>query len=354
MPSEPAEPAAHADRLPPNQSLVAPGRWPIVGERESDPGRAGEPWTLTLDGSVRAPRTWSLEELEAIGGEEFTLDIHCVTRWSRLDARFRGVTLRALLDAVGGPADGAGFVRFAARSARGHDTTLPLADALELGGTGVLIVTHADGEPLEPIHGGPVRSVTPGRYFYKSIKWLERIELLTEDRLGWWEANAGYHHRAEPWAEERYLAPDLDRRTVARVMESRDMSGLDLRSISAEGRELSGLVAVDAALRDADFRRANLQRADFSRANLSNARLGGADLRGATFAHADLEGADFRGADLRGADLRVLSLFGASFGPEPGERGEPARFDDQTTWDPTKVDALTPAQRRWVDAAIGG
>ncbi len=350
-----------ADRLPPNQSLVAPGRWPLVGERSAGPGP--EDWTVTVDGGVVRPRSFTLAELAELPRTRIVIDVHCVTRWSRLDMPFAGVLLSAVLEACGGVAADMRFVRFVARSERSHDTSLPLDDALTLGGHGVLLATEADEEPLGPEHGGPVRTVTPGRYFYKSLKWLERIELLAEDRLGWWEANAGYHNRADPWREERYLAASLDARTVQRVLATREASGLDLRSLSAAGRELRGLAARGAAMRDADLRGADLREADLREANLSNAHLQGADLRGADLRDADVEGADFRGADLRGADLRVASMFGASFGPEAGEHAgddstaaaAAARFDAATRLDPGTLDGLTPGQRRWMPAAdVGG
>jgi DMSO/TMAO reductase YedYZ molybdopterin-dependent catalytic subunit len=347
------------DRIPPNQSLAAPGRWPVVGERAAGPAAdPAAPWTITVDGLVAAPRSFTLDELGELPRERVVLDVHCVTRWSRLDVPFGGVRLAAVLEACGGPLPAARFVRFVARSERSHDTSLPLGDALSLGDTGVLVVTEADDRPLEAIHGGPVRTVTPGRYFYKSLKWVERIELLAADRLGWWEANAGYHNRADPWLEERYLAPDLDRRTVQRVLESREAADLDLRSLSAAGRDLRGLAARGAAMRDADLRGADLREADLREVNLSNAHLEAADLRGADLRGADVEGADFRGADLRGADLRVASMFGASFGPEgdagadEGPGADPAaraaRLDETTRIDPATLDGLTPAQRRWL------
>lgn len=339
----------HSDRMPPNQSLAAPGRWPIIGERTSASADPDRPWTLTVDGLVNDPKTFTLDELAALPAERIVLDVHCVTRWSRLDMSFTGVRLSTLLKVSGGVMPEARFVRFVARSDRSHDTSLPLEEALTLGDDGVLVATHADDRPLEPIHGGPIRTVTPGRYFYKSLKWVERIELLAADRLGWWEANAGYHNRADPWREERYLAPDLDRRTVQRVLETRVADGLELRSLSAAGRDLRGLSARGAAMRDADLRDSDLREADLRGVNLSNAHLQGADLRGADLRDADVEGADFRGADLRGADLRVVSMSGASFGPETGDEDERvARVDASTRWDQSKLAVLTPTQRCWL------
>jgi DMSO/TMAO reductase YedYZ molybdopterin-dependent catalytic subunit len=326
--------------LPPNQQLVAEGKFPIVGERLAGPGP--ETWTLTVDGLVRDPSTWTLAELRALPQTAQTVDIHCVTRWSKLDASFAGVTLASLLDACG-VLPQARFVSFAARSAREHSTSLPLADALRLG---VLVATSFEGKPLPAEHGGPLRTIVPHRYFYKSVKWVQRIELLAEDRLGFWEAEAGYHNNADPWREERYLAPELDRRTVRRVLQARDFAGLDLRSLDAHLRDLTGLNARGATLRDADFQRAVLVGADFTGANLTNAHLQGADLRGAIFTGADLDGAQFEGADLRGADFTgAVSSFATTF-VSATEGG--ARIDATTRIDPAAVEGLLPEQQSYL------
>src|SRR5690606_16836039 len=128
-------------------------------------------------------------------------------RWSKLDVPFRGVPLAVLLK-ICPPLPVAKYVSFAARSERRHSPSVLLEDALELD---TLVALACEGRPLEKLHGGPVRVVVPGRYFYKSLKWLERIELLETDRLGYWEQTAGYHNTADPWQEQRYMAPQLDR-----------------------------------------------------------------------------------------------------------------------------------------------
>jgi len=326
--------------LPPNQHLAAPGKWPVVGERA--PRADGSPWTVSIEGLVLRPRVFALAELVSLGMVERAVDIHCVTRWSILGARFQGVPLARVLEECGLRPE-ARFARFVARSERAHSTSLPLEDALELG---VLIAVACDGRPLEEIHGGPVRIVTPGRYFYKSLKWLERVELLAQDRLGYWEAEAGYHNRADPWREERYIAPSIDRRILRRALESRDFRGLDLRGLDARGRALQGLQAAGALLRDADFRRSDLTGADFSRTNLSNARFDGATLAGASFRDADLEGTSLHGADLRRADLRGASLLGATFCAAGGAEG--ARVDASTRVSPEALEMLAPLQADWL------
>jgi hypothetical protein len=294
--------------LPPNQHLAAPGKWPVVGEKAP---RAGDDdsWSVTVAGLARQPVTLTLEAIAAMPQTERVIDIHCVTRWSKPGVVFSGVPLADLL-APCLPLPEARFLSFVARSERNHSTSLPLDDALALG---TLVALTADGAPLAPEHGGPVRTVVPGRYFYKSLKWLERIDLLAEDRLGYWEAETGYHNGGDPWREERYIAPDAPRHIVEKALRMRDFSGLDLRGIDARGRDLTGLVAREAKLRDAHFENAHLARADFSGANLSNAHLQGANLRNADFRGADVEGAAFDSADLTGADFTRASLFGATF-----------------------------------------
>jgi DMSO/TMAO reductase YedYZ molybdopterin-dependent catalytic subunit len=329
-------------RLPPGQQLAAPGKWPLVGERR--PREDASPWSVALEGLVESPCQLTLAQLAALPQTNRVVDIHCVTRWSRLDAGFGGVMLADLL-ALCRPRPEARYVSFVARSPRSHSTSLLLDDALKLQ---AMVALFADAAPLDTIHGGPVRIVVPGRYFYKSLKWLERIELLAEDRLGYWEAEAGYHNTADPWREQRYMAPNLNRFEVQRLLDARDFCGRNLRSLDASGRDLIGLRARDALLRDADFRRAKLVRASFASTNLSNARFAEADLRGASFDHADLEGADFSGADLRGADLRGAMLTAATF--VTGELA--ARFDATTRVDERSLEELMPEQADFVRRSL--
>jgi DMSO/TMAO reductase YedYZ molybdopterin-dependent catalytic subunit len=336
--------------LPQGQQLVAEGKWPFVGERQ--PRAGDEPWTVAIGGAVASQRIYSLTELAQLPQVERAIDIHCVTRWSKLGVRFSGILLCDLLEAAGVDAT-ARYVSFVARSDRAHSTSLPLAEALELE---TLVALACDGQPLPVEHGGPVRTIVPGRYFYKSLKWLERIDLLAEDRLGFWEATAGYHNTADPWLEQRYIAPSLTKQQAAALVASRDFSGRDLRGIQAAGCDLAGLRATKALLRDADFRRCDLRRACFDGANLTNAHLESADLREATFRDADLEGANFSGADLRGADLSGASLFGASFVGEQGGQAiadSGACFDGLTRLQVAQLDALTPVQYAFARSRVG-
>ena len=277
-------------KLPPNQHLAAPGKWPFVGERE--PRKSDSPWTVSVSGLVEQPRTWSMDELIALPQVERTVDIHCVTRWSKLGAQFRGILLKTLLD-LARPKMGAAYISFVARSERDHSTSLPLIDALELE---TLVALQYEGESLDVTHGGPVRTIVPERYFYKSLKWLERIEVLAEDRLGYWEDGIGYHNVADPWLEQRFIASNLKLAEVRDLMERRDFSGHDLRGIQCEKRDLAGLNAREAALRDAHFERADLAESCFVGANLSNAHFQGAKLCSAKFAEDGCKSADAEGA----------------------------------------------------------
>ncbi len=333
------------DSLPPRQQLVAPGKWPLVGERQ--PRNDPRPWLLEVCGQVAHPMRFTLDELQACPTVTRAVDIHCVTRWSKLDVAFTGVPLAAVLHKCS-PLPGARFVSFVARSERDHSTSLPLTDALSLE---TLLVWAANAAPLETCHGGPLRVVVPGRYFYKSLKWLTRIELLAEDRLGYWEAETGYHNVADPWQEQRYMAPTLSKQEASALIANRDFSGRDLRSIDASGRDLAGLNARQALLRDANFSKCNLQRACFDGANLSNANLDGADLRKASFRGGDVEGASFAGADLRGADFSGASLFGATFCHEL-QPLRAARIDRSTRISPDQLEALTPVQMEFVHRSL--
>ncbi len=301
-------------RLPPNQRLAAPGQWPSVGEREPAPNSAGQlapdDWSIEITGLVNQPTCWTLGELKSLPiARDFVVDIHCVTRWSMLDAKFRGVLIADLLQ-IAQPSPQATYLSFVAHSPREHTTSLPLADTISLGS---FVAWDYEGQPITSTHGGPLRHITPGRYFYKSVKWIKRIEVLAEDRLGYWENDAGYHNHGDPWKEERYITSSLDRLTLRKLLDSRDFSDQNLLSLQAMNLSLCGLNASKALLRNADFSGSTLCDADFTLANLSNANLMNANLLRANFSQADLEGAQFEGADLRGATLIDCSLFGTTF-----------------------------------------
>jgi DMSO/TMAO reductase YedYZ molybdopterin-dependent catalytic subunit len=325
--------------LPPNQHLAAAGKWPLVGERA--PAADRRPWSISIGGVVDRARIYSLDELLARPRVERAIDVHCVTRWSMPEAKFSGIRFVDLLAEVG-VGSSARFVSFVARSERNHSTSLPIK---AIASHDPLIAFEYEGSPIESAHGGPARMVVPGRYFYKSVKWIERIELLENDRLGYWEAEAGYHNEADPWKETRYVA-GVDRATAAALASTKNLDERNLLSLSVAGLNLAGLSARKALLRNADFTGCILTKANFDRANLSNARFGGADLREANFASADVEGADFSGADLRRCDFRSASLFGATFRQAEAF----ARIDRTTLFTSRSIEALAPEQRSAIEA----
>jgi DMSO/TMAO reductase YedYZ molybdopterin-dependent catalytic subunit len=181
-------------RLPPGQYLTE--KWPVL-HAGSVPDTDLSTWDFQVFGEVERPLTLGWEELRELPSAEITVDIHCVTRWSRFDASFRGVHWRELAKLVG-PKPNARFV--VAHAEQGFTSNLPL-EALEA--DDALIAYEADSEPLAPEHGWPLRLVVPSRYFWKSAKWLRGLELRTTDQPGFWE-RYGYHNDADYWKEERY------------------------------------------------------------------------------------------------------------------------------------------------------
>jgi uncharacterized protein YjbI with pentapeptide repeats len=166
-------------------------------------------------------------------------------------------------------------------------------------------------------HGGPVRVVTPGKYFYKSIKWLRSIEFLADDRAGWWEVNSSYHNNADPMAgDQRFTTGSLRPEQLTRFMEAtsldkyrgRVMIGLDLRAWAPGTSDLRRLYLKNCDLRGLDLSGADLRECNLSLSNLTTASLTGADLSGS-----DLEGADFTAADLTDADFSGTALSATRF-----------------------------------------
>jgi len=152
-------------------------------------------WSFSIDGAVDKSVTWSWQELLALPSETITVDIHCVTKWSKLDTVWTGVSLDALLEGV---ETSAAYVM--ARSDGGYTTNLPLEDVSD---GKAWVAYEFGGEPLEPEHGGPARLLVPHLYFWKSAKWVRGIELREEDEPGFWEGY-GYHNYGDPWLEQRY------------------------------------------------------------------------------------------------------------------------------------------------------
>jgi DMSO/TMAO reductase YedYZ molybdopterin-dependent catalytic subunit len=181
-------------RLPPGQYLTE--KWPVL-HAGTVPETDLATWDLRVFGEVEDPITLSWEELTALPSREITTDIHCVTRWSRFDASFKGVHWSELAKLVR-PKPGARYV--VAHAEQDYTTNVPLS-ALEE--PDALLAYEADGEPLTPEHGWPLRLVIPKRYFWKSAKWLRGLELLDHDEPGFWE-RLGYHNEADYLKEERY------------------------------------------------------------------------------------------------------------------------------------------------------
>jgi DMSO/TMAO reductase YedYZ molybdopterin-dependent catalytic subunit len=181
-------------RLPPGQYLTE--KWPVL-HAGTVPQTDLATWAFKVFGEVEEPLTLDYDGLQALPQTEITVDIHCVTRWSRFDTGFRGVHWRELARLVR-PTPSARHVL--AHAEQCFTANVPL-QALE--DDDALIAWEADGEPLDPEHGWPLRLVVPSRYFWKSAKWLRGLELLSSDQPGFWE-RYGYHNDADFWQEQRY------------------------------------------------------------------------------------------------------------------------------------------------------
>ena len=183
-----------ASRVPPGQSLTE--RFPVL-TYGSNPDYDLQSWSLSIDGAVEQPYTLTWEELLALEQTELTTDIHCVTRWSKLDTTWRGVRVRDLLERAEVQPAGTHVM---AHCDGGYTTNIALEALLD---DDVLVAHEYDGRPLEHDHGAPLRLLVPKRYFWKSAKFLRRLEVMPADRQGFWELN-GYHNDADPWTEQRH------------------------------------------------------------------------------------------------------------------------------------------------------
>ena len=181
-------------RVPPGQTATT--KWPVL-TYGATPRFNPRTWTFRCVGLVEEDVSWTWEEFQTLPMTSVTCDIHCVTRWSRLDNRFEGVHIREIMKRVS-LRPGAAYVLVHADP--GYTTNLPLADLVD---DDVLLAVKHDGQPLDPDHGGPLRLVVPKLYFWKSAKWLRGFEFLDVNPPGFWELN-GYHMHADPWTEERY------------------------------------------------------------------------------------------------------------------------------------------------------
>jgi DMSO/TMAO reductase YedYZ molybdopterin-dependent catalytic subunit len=179
-------------RVPPGQYVTRD--FPVLSAGPT-PHTPLDEWSLTINGAVDEPVSWPWEEFVALPRETVTVDIHCVTKWSKLDSTWTGVSIDTLLEGVD---TDAGYVT--AWCDGGYTTNLPLED---LTGGRAWIAYEYGGEPLEPEHGGPARLLVPHLYFWKSAKWVRGLELRDDDEPGFWETY-GYHNYGDPWKEQRY------------------------------------------------------------------------------------------------------------------------------------------------------
>ena len=179
-------------RVPPGQYLVED--FPVLSAGPT-PHTPLEEWTFTITGEVAEAKIWTWEEFRALPSETITKDIHCVTKWSKLDTDWEGVSVDTLLAEI--ETDAAYVTAFCDG---GYTTNLPLEDVSD---GKAWIAFGYDGEPLDPEHGGPARLLVPHLYFWKSAKWVRGLELREEDEPGFWEGY-GYHNYGDPWREQRY------------------------------------------------------------------------------------------------------------------------------------------------------
>ena len=182
----------YGDRLPPGQYTVK--NFPVLSAGPT-PHTRPEEWSFSITGAVDADASWSWEEFRALPSETITRDIHCVTKWSKFDTVWEGVSVDTLLEAID---SGAEYV--SAFCDGGYTTNLPLDDVT---GGKAWVAFNYNGEPLEAEHGGPARLLVPHLYFWKSAKWVRGLRLNDDDVPGFWELN-GYHNRGDPWLEQRY------------------------------------------------------------------------------------------------------------------------------------------------------
>ncbi len=181
-----------AGRVPPGQHITRD--FPVLSAGPT-PHTPLQAWSFTLGGAVDEPVSWTWEEFIALPAETVTVDINCVTKWSKLGTTWTGVSVDTLLDAVQTEAE-----YLTAWSDGDYTTNLPLDDVSD---GKAWVAYEYDGEPLEPEHGGPARLLVPHLYFWKSAKWVRGLTLTADDEPGFWETN-GYHNYGDPWLEQRY------------------------------------------------------------------------------------------------------------------------------------------------------
>ena len=183
-----------ASRTPPGQYLTT--GFPVLSAGPT-PRTPLDRWSFSIEGLVRERISWTWDEFLALPSREWTVDISCVTKWTKLDMHWRGVSVDTLFEHVDLDASAAFTIGW---SDGGYTTNFPVGDILN---GQAFVAFEYDGRPLAPEHGGPARLVVPGRYFWKSAKWLRGLRLQADDEPGFWES-LGYHNRGDQWLEERY------------------------------------------------------------------------------------------------------------------------------------------------------
>jgi len=183
------------ERIPPGQHLTSD--FPVLSAGPT-PYTDHESWSFSLYDGDTVLAEWSWVDFEALPQTSVKVDIHCVTTWSKLDTHWQGVTIDTLLDAAGLSEPPAHFTMI--HSDGDYSTNVPVQDLI---GGKAMVATRYEGEPLAPEHGGPARLLVPHLYFWKSAKWVRRLQFITRDKPGFWE-ELGYHIYGDPWREQRY------------------------------------------------------------------------------------------------------------------------------------------------------
>ena len=182
------------NRIPPGQHEIMD--FPVLSAGPT-PHTPLERWDFALDGLVETPVRFTWQDLMALPAQDFVVDISCVTKWTRLDMHWHGVSIDVLLEHVRLDPRAAFAIAW---SDGGYTTNLPIPDIVN---GQAFIAWEYDGRPLAASHGGPARMVVPHLYFWKSAKWIRGLRLVERDQPGFWES-LGYHNRGDPWKEERY------------------------------------------------------------------------------------------------------------------------------------------------------
>ena len=183
-----------ASRTPPGQYLTTD--FPVLSAGPT-PRTPLDSWSFAIEGLVGSRVSWSWDSFSRLPARDWTVDISCVTKWTKLDMHWRGVSIDTLFEHVELDPEAAFAIAW---SDGGYTTNLPLSDVLN---GQAFVAFEYDGRPLAPEHGGPARLVVPGRYFWKSAKWVRGLRIQARDEPGFWES-LGYHNRGDQWLEERY------------------------------------------------------------------------------------------------------------------------------------------------------